>query len=259
MNAVEAFFARPDLTLLLLVRVSVALFALPVLRAGTRVNAARLVIAVSLAMLLAPRILDTGAATAPLDVADYVVASLREVLTGLFLGFAASVAFETARFAGALIARDMGMGIAEMADPLNGSRSGTMALLFEVLALLLFFQWDAHHWLLQGIVESFERVPIGRATLRMEFVPFLIGLVSELFASGIVLAAPILCVLLLITVSMALVARAVPQMNVLEAGFAWRIGGAMVALVVFLPLIGQGMTRVAAQVREALFQALEVL
>ena len=255
----DAFLCDPAFTLLVLVRISVALYALPALGVGTRFRSARLVLAVFLTGLSLPHLLEVSAQATTARVPVYVISIMREVLVGIFLGFVTSMAMEVARFSGSLIARDMGMGIAEMADPLTGSRSGTMAFFMEVLALILFFRWNGHHWLLQGVMESFERVPVGAAVLDEAAFAFLVHLLSSLFSGALVLAAPVLCVLTLVTVSMALVARAVPQMNVLEAGFAWRVAGAILALMVFFPLIGQGFLQMFARAREVLFTALDYL
>ena len=72
-------------------------------------------------------------------------------------------------------------------------------------------------------------------------------------------AAPVMVLLLLVSVLVGLLARVVPQMNVLEVGFTLRIAVALVALFAFVPLIGPGMETLYVGLADALSAAVEEL
>jgi flagellar biosynthetic protein FliR len=65
-----------------------------------------------------------------------------------------------------------------------------------------------------------------------------------LFEQALIIAFPILGVLILISVSMGLLAKAAPQMNLLMLGFPIKISMAFVMLFLALPFIIEAFNRV---------------
>jgi flagellar biosynthetic protein FliR len=71
-----------------------------------------------------------------------------------------------------------------------------------------------------------------------------------MFAAGIVFALPVLVLMTVVSLLVALLARAVPQLNVMDIGFTLRILLGLFAMYAFAPLLAPGM--------ESLMQALGV-
>ncbi len=116
-----------------------------------------------------------------------------------------------------------------------------------MLGILLFLGLNGHHIFLAVLHGSFVRWPIG---LTVGPLPFR-ALVDGAAASqewGILIAAPLVLVLFLTTVGLALLARAVPQMNLFSVGFALRIVIGLSATFILLPDLISDITNVFAQV-----------
>ena len=64
-----------------------------------------------------------------------------------------------------------------------------------------------------------------------------------MFSAGIVFAAPVMVFLMLVSLLIGLLSRAVPQLNVLEVGFTLRVSVAMLAMFLFAPLLEPAMMR----------------
>jgi flagellar biosynthesis protein FliR len=64
---------------------------------------------------------------------------------------------------------------------------------------------------------------------------------GEMFRAGLVFAAPVMVLLLLVSLVIGLLARAVPGLNVVEVGFTLRVLVALGALFLFAPLLDPAM------------------
>ncbi|MBU1071993.1 flagellar biosynthetic protein FliR, partial [bacterium] len=107
------------------------------------------------------------------------------------------------------------------------------------LAVLLFFALDGHHALIGAMVNSCRLVP--------PFAPLEVAAGSWLaaegfaafFAIGLRVAAPVILVLLLVSVAMGFIVKTVPQINILVVGFPIKIAVGLAALGVSLTFFNQ--------------------
>ena len=100
-------------------------------------------------------------------------------------------------------------------------------------------QQDA--WLLRSLERSFAQAPVGRLAVGERLVPTALSMFGEMFRSGIVFAAPVLVFLLIISMVIGILSRAVPAINVLDVGFGLRVLVALIALFLFAPLMEPAM------------------
>jgi flagellar biosynthetic protein FliR len=84
-------------------------------------------------------------------------------------------------------------------------------------------------------------------------------LFTELFTAGITFAAPVVILLSLVSLMIGLLSRAVPQLNVMEAGFTMRIAVGLIALLVFVPFLAPALESLYAQLARGLDASLAAL
>ncbi|MAG56838.1 MAG: hypothetical protein CMJ83_11145 [Planctomycetes bacterium] len=161
----------------------------------------------------------------------------REILFGLLLGWMAGLVFETARMAGALIATEMGLNLANQVDPVTGMSQPLMSQLFMSLAALMFFISDGHEIVLSALIGSFDGVPPGSFSLGPELLDPLLAYTVGMIGAGVKMAAPVFILLIVITVCVGFLAKVAPQLHILEASWPIRILSALVLTVLFLPNI----------------------
>jgi flagellar biosynthetic protein FliR len=77
-------------------------------------------------------------------------------------------------------------------------------------------------------------------------------LVSDMFAAGVTFAAPVLVLLFLSSMLVAVLARAVPHVNVLEIGFSLRIAVGLLALFACAPLMAPALAKLYTKLGEGL-------
>lgn len=164
---------------------------------------------------------------------------LRELLLALSLGLVVRFVFSGIQMAGELLGVQMGFGMVTLLDPQSGIPTTLIADLLMLMATVLFLAVDGHHLLLWVLAQSFGEVPVGGPPMMPgSLLTFMIPLGSLMFQLAVKLVAPILLVLFLTQIAMGLVARTVPQVQVMILAFPVTILLGLVFLSMTLMLIG---------------------
>ncbi|MBE3595455.1 MAG: flagellar biosynthetic protein FliR [Hydrogenibacillus sp.] len=191
----------------------------------------KLGLALLIALLVVPARPERGAVTE----AMFPLAVLSAVFTGLLLGFAVQVFFALFETAGGLIDYQMGMAIVSVIDPATGAGQPIIGQLKTLFALFVFFVSGAHRTLIAAVLKSFDTLAVERVlSIDGPLIPRLVDWAAQTFVFGFLFAAPIVAVLFILDVAIALLSRAVPQMNVFVVGLPLKIIVAHLALLAFL-------------------------
>jgi len=172
---------------------------------------------------------------------------LSEIVAGWTIGFLASLMVFAAQLAGHIIGQEIGFSIGEIFDPVSEGQSAITTQFFFVLALVCFVLLGGPELIVHAINQSFMVLPPGGIVATMGVVPatsffdvqsIVIDAGGELWKTGVTLALPGMIGLILATAAMAVLARAVPEMNVFILGFTIRIILGLFTLWLILPFIG---------------------
>ena len=160
-----------------------------------------------------------------------------EALYGLALGLVFIIVFGVVRFAGQITERQMGLAMAEILDPFTDESEQPLASLLEMIFIILFLNANGHHLFFRVISRSYEVFPAGT----IPTVPVLAGGMLEagstMLTAGLKLAAPMLAAFLLLMVVLAVLARVVPEIDVLFISFPLCIGLGLLMVTICLPFI----------------------
>ena len=185
--------------------------------------------------------------------------AMREVLLGLVLAFVLHATVIAVRVAGELIGHEMAFTMSSQVDPATGISTPLITQVYEGFFLLGLLAVDGHHLLFRALSDSFVRAPVGDVGVQAGLSSGVLQLFSDLFAAGLTFAAPVMVVLVLTSVLIGLLARAVPQLNVLEVGFTLRISMALLAMFVFAPLMAPAMERLYLALADGLGGVLDLM
>ncbi len=242
---------------LFLVRTSALVLASPLIGTGTTFSGYKIGLIGVLACLLFSL---AGFPVVPTSsVIELGILGLRELLIGLILAFSLHAAVLAVRVAGELIGTEMVFNMASVVDPGSGTSVPIIAHLYELLFFLAFLAVDGHHWVIRALVDSYERAPIARLSLSGALPGVAVEQFSQMFAAGMTLAAPVLILLMMISLVLGLLTRAVPQINVLEFGFSLRISGGLVAMFIFAPMLAPALDRLLQRLMAGLAETLDAL
>jgi flagellar biosynthetic protein FliR len=173
-----------------------------------------------------------------ISTAEAVLLIANEATYGLALGLIATIVFAAVRFGGRIIEREMGLAMAQILDPLTGERAQPLGSLMEMIFIILVLSANGHHLFLLIISRSYESFPAGSIPTIPVLAEGIITAGSTMLIHGLKLAAPIFAAFLLLMVILAVLARMVPEMNILFISFPLRIGLGLLMVAIFLPFIG---------------------
>ena len=91
----------------------------------------------------------------------FAVIIIREGITGLLIGFAASVCNSIILLAGNMIDMEIGLSMATEYDPMNNTQVNITGQLYNYLLLLLLIATDMHHYILHAVVDSYKLIPVN--------------------------------------------------------------------------------------------------
>lgn len=166
-----------------------------------------------------------------------IAASVKEVITGLTLGFITNLCFFSARMAGQLIDMQIGFSMMNMYDPSTNSNVTLLENLFYWCSLILFFIAGGHHMLIRALIESFSAVKLGWFVLSYQSINLIINGFIEFFAIGLKIAIPVVLIILITDITLGLIGRTVPQINLMILGLPIKILVGLTAFTFAMPII----------------------
>ena len=173
----------------------------------------------------------------PPSFADYAWIAVGEFSLGLVLGLGVLITFSGLQLAGEMIDQQTGLALGEISNPgmeINGSMTGQFLFLFGTVLLLVMEPINGHLLLVGSLVETFQTLPVGEATISVSTVDLLSTLVHQSLVLGIRVAAPMLGVMSLVALTMGFLSHSVPQLNVLVIGFPVRASISLIVLSLML-------------------------
>lgn len=174
----------------------------------------------------------TGA-TAPAG--GTIAAYLGELFFGMAAGFTARLMVESMAVAGEIWDIQAGLSMANLLDPASGASVTLLGTLGAVAGAVVFLSAGGLDVLVGGLLASFKAVPpggvvdlAGAADLAVRGVPAFFALVGSI-------ALPAVIILLLLDLTLAVMGRTAPQLNIFSVGFAVRMAALFVSLLFALP------------------------
>lgn len=158
---------------------------------------------------------------------------IQQFLIGVSIGFVVRLVFTAIEVAGELIGLQMGLGFATFIDPAHSTPVPVLTTFLSTLAYLFFLSIDGHHHVITALAQSFQALPPGKWPDGQLFMG-VVQTASDVFSSGVRIALPLVIVLLFTNLTLGVMTRASPQINLFVVGFAITlvVGGVMLALQV---------------------------
>jgi flagellar biosynthetic protein FliR len=160
---------------------------------------------------------------------------VQQLLIGIAIGFIMRVVFAAVEAAGEIVGLQMGLGFASFFDPQSAGQTLVLARFFNILAILVFLAVNAHLLLLGVLVDSFQSLPVSTQPLSAAGFFNVAAFGSTVFAVGLQLALPLIAILLMTNLSLGILTRSAPQLNIFAIGFPITLGVGLIVLDLTLP------------------------
>jgi len=226
---------------LILVRTSVFVAVIPIFGAKTLPKTVLIGLALALSTMLFCNLQEPPADLVRyqegyLEWFGFFMATIREVMVAVMLGLAFGLFIYPIQIAGAYLAQEMGLSIANLTDPSTQSNSNVLSSLFQTLGLMLFFSLNLHHFVFAVLHSSFQRLPIGRP-ITTDASNVMVDAFSRVDQMGLSIIAPAGICLFITMAVLILLTKVSPQMNLFSIGLSIRVGAGLIFVLMFIPNI----------------------
>jgi flagellar biosynthetic protein FliR len=195
-------------------------------------------VAASLALAAAPHLAGPGI---PLDTGGFIAALLTQALVGVTLGMFTMVLVNALQAAGALVDLFAGFSIAAIYDPINETSAAVFGRFYELVAVTLLFTSNGYLLLVNGWFRSFDVVPVHGLSFSV-ITDVLTKNLGQFMIAAVEVAGPVLGCLFLSEITLGLLSRAAPSLNVFSLAFPLRVVVALVVVALAVPLLSPALT-----------------
>ncbi|WP_297122547.1 flagellar biosynthetic protein FliR [uncultured Enterobacter sp.] len=175
------------------------------------------VLALALAVIITPMLPEKVLITELISMRTILLTG-EQLMWGMLFGMAMQLVFVALQTAGHILSMNMGLGMAMMNDPVNGSSTTVISQMIYTFCGLLFFVMDGHLLVVTILYKGFVWWPIGQAINR----PTLLLIVQSLgwiMSSATLIALPTTFVMLIVQGGFGLLNRVSPTLNLFSLGF----------------------------------------
>ncbi len=231
MNNFQAF-------LLVLVRINAMIVVAPFFSSGLIPFRLKALMSFLFALIIFP-VLGAGVVKVPGSMGAYYLLVIQEALLGVIIGFLMIIIFSAFQLAGQFFAVQIGFGMTEVLDPLAQVSIPLVGQLKNLIGILVFLAMNGHHFLIDAVYRSFQLAPTfsGSREATGGLLKYFVYSFSGMFIVALKIALPVVATIFLISVSMGILAKVAPQMNIMMLGFPLKIIVAFSVLALVAPLV----------------------
>ncbi len=217
------------------VRIGACFMVAPIFSAQFVPARVRVLLAVAIALLVAP-LVPPPVGIAPFSAVGLLV-TVQQVIIGVALGFCMQILFDAVTMGGQLLANSMGLSFAFNIDPMHGTSTPALGQFYSLLVTLTFLALNGHLILIETLVEGFRTLPVGTQGLGPEGMWSLVGWGAQLFSGALAVALPGVTALMIVNIAFGVMSRAAPTLNLFAVGFPVSLVFGFVIVLFGLPSV----------------------
>jgi flagellar biosynthetic protein FliR len=143
----------------------------------------------------------------------------QQTLIGIAMGLVLRVVFAALDLMGEIISLQMGLSFATFFDPVAGGQTAVVGEFLTLIATLVFLSLNGHLLMIDALARSFEWLPVSATLPHKGGWLILARFGASIFASGLLMALPVVTALLITNIALGVLTRAAPQLNLFAIGF----------------------------------------
>jgi len=152
-------------------------------------------------------------------------------ITGLIIGFLVKSIMSLFIATGNLLTQQIGFSSVTYFDPTQGQQVGPFEKLVEWTMIILVLTSGALVPMFKGVFNSFSSIPFYNSGKLFQSTEYFVLFFKSTFSASVLLAGPLIFSNLMMNLVFGIVARTIPQLNVLMVSFVVNIG---FGLILFL-------------------------
>lgn len=164
----------------------------------------------------------------PSEPFPFALAGAGELLIGMIIGLLMQLVFAAIQIAGQVIDMQSGFGLINVFNPAMETQVPLFGFIFFILTVLYLLAVSGHHLMIMALVSSFQRVPVGGFAPDVSAMGQVAAWGGLMFEDAVLLAAPVAGAMMLAYVTMGIMGRVVPQLNLFVIGFPLTIAASLI-------------------------------
>jgi len=170
------------------------------------------------------------------SLAGYALLCVGELLAGMAMGFVTTLFFSIVFTAGQVVDMQTGFGMVQVYDVQQNIQIPITGNLFNLVLMLCFVLSGGLVRLAETLFYTFEQMPPGQATLNQSLPLVMLEGFLRTFVLAIQVAMPVIASGLLAEISLGIIVRTAPQMNVFVIGIPIKIIIGLFMLSLIIPM-----------------------
>lgn len=226
------------------VRIAALVMTAPILSNTSTPQMVRAGLALAITIVVAPTLPPT--AVSPFSSAG-VLLVFEQVLVGAAVGFAMQVAFAAVTLAGDMIGLQMGLSFASFVDPEHNVSTPVIGSFLSILLMLYFLAMNGHLQMIAALNDTFNTIPVSGGHLALSGINSILAAAGDIFVAGFRIALPVIATLLIANLTLGMLMRTAPQVNLLAIGFPLTLALGFIVLTLMLPALSLNFDAIIAR------------
>ncbi len=208
--------------LLILVRISTCIFAAPFFNLRGIPTRTKVGVAGCIAIMLVGVLPEQHLAYT--SIMEYGIIVIKEGITGLLIGYSASICNSIVLFAGTLIDMQIGLSMAQEFNPMTQMNESITGNFYNYMVMLLLMSSNMYQYVIRAVCDSYKLIPINQQVFQWDY---LLGGISDYMSSLIMLGfritLPVFACMMVTNCILGIMAKVAPQMNMFAVGMQMKV------------------------------------
>lgn len=211
-----------ELFILVLVRVTSFVFVAPFFSMTNTPRMVRIGLSFFLSILLFGLIPHEGLVYD--NLIQYTMIVLKELLTGLIIGFGANICMTIVNFAGHVADMEMGLSMISLMDPATKGQTTISGVYYNYMIFLMLLLSGMHRYLISALAETYTLIPINGQIFHVNrlldaFVQFM----GDYLMLGFRICLPIFATMIILNAILGILTKVSPQLNMFAVGIQIKV------------------------------------
>ena len=232
---------------LIFARILGLFFSAPIFSSETIRYRMRITLALLLSFVIYP-ITANSLAPLPNSPQVYALEIFSQLILGLTIGFLILIVFSSFQIIGEIFSLQIGLSFSEVLDPQSQISLPLLGILKNAIGILIFlavpFQMDGEYMpaflhMLRALTHSFQAVPslILSEQIQGGILKYVDQAFGMMFLTALKIGVPLIGILFITSLTLGLLGKAAPQMNLISMGIQINIAVGMIVLLLLIPVI----------------------
>ena len=185
---------------------------------------------------------------------------MKEVVTGLLLGFGTNFCTSIMSFAGQIVDMDIGLSMASMFDPTTKQQTSISGVIYNYMIMLMLIISGMYRYLLSAFVEAYTLIPINGTVFRFhKMLTGFISFMTDFVIIGFRICLPVFTVMILLNAILGVLAKVSPQLNMFAVGIQLKILVGLSVLFLSMAMLPEAAGFVFDQMKKVMVSFVEAM